>query len=177
MILVAVGTQLPFDRLVRLVDDWARATNISDVVAQVGPSTYVPHTLKAFPFMDPEQFRNLQAEAKLIISHAGMGSILTAMEYGKPIIIMPRDHELGEHRNSHQMATARRFQDRAGVHVAADEAALLTHLQRLSELRGVPEMSAKAPDAFTDRLRAFIATDDAYSRRSSLHLLPAGLKA
>lgn len=156
MILVSVGTQFPFDRLVRAVDDWAKAAGRTDVMAQVGPSAYLAHTITTFPFMGSEEFRVLQTEATLMISHAGMGSILTAMEYGKPIIIMPRDHHLGEHRNSHQMATARRFDNREGVHVAFDESALLAHLDNLSSLGGATNSSAKAPPEFTDALRDFI---------------------
>ena len=156
MILLSVGTQLPFDRLVRAVDDWAMATKRTDVVAQVGPSTYAPRSLKAFPFLAPEAFRELQLNATIMISHAGMGSILTALEYGKPIIIMPRDHLRGEHRNGHQMATAERFKAVPGIYVASDEHGLTEHLTRLAELTGSQRLPSRAPASFTDRLRDFI---------------------
>jgi UDP-N-acetylglucosamine transferase subunit ALG13 len=156
LILLSVGTQLPFDRLVRAVDDWAIATRRTDVVAQVGPSTYAPRALKAFPFLAPEAFRELQLNATIMISHAGMGSILTALEYGKPIIIMPRDHLRGEHRNGHQMATAERFKAVPGIYVASDERSLTEHLTRLAELTGSQRLPSHAPASFTDRLRDFI---------------------
>lgn len=156
LILLSVGTQLPFDRLVRAVDDWAIATKRTDVVAQVGPSTYAPRSLKAFPFLAPEAFRELQLNATIMISHAGMGSILTALEYGKPIIIMPRDHLRGEHRNGHQMATAERFKAVSGIYVASDERGLIEHLTRLAELTGSQKLPSRAPASFTDRLRDFI---------------------
>lgn len=156
LILLSVGTQLPFDRLVRTVDDWAMAAGRTDVVAQVGPSTYAPRSLKAFPFLAPEPFRELQLNATIMISHAGMGSILTALEYGKPIIIMPRDHLRGEHRNGHQMATAERFKAVPGIYVAFDEHDLVEHLTRLTELTGSQRLPPHAPASFTDRLRDFI---------------------
>ncbi|TCS12478.1 glycosyltransferase [Caulobacter sp. BK020] len=156
LILLSVGTQLPFDRLVRAVDDWAIAAGRTDVVAQVGPSTYAPRSLKAFPFLAPEAFRELQLNATIMISHAGMGSILTALEYGKPIIIMPRDHLRGEHRNGHQMATAERFKAVPGIYVASDEHGLIEHLTRLTELTGSQKLPPHAPASFTDRLRDFI---------------------
>ena len=41
MILVTVGTQIPFDRLVRYVDKWAAESLEGDsVVAQVGASQF-----------------------------------------------------------------------------------------------------------------------------------------
>ena len=156
LILLSVGTQLPFDRLVRAVDQWSLATGRSDVVAQIGPSTYVPRALKAFSFLDPDAFRELQAEATIMISHAGMGSILTALEYGTPIIIMPRDHLRGEHRNGHQIATAERFKAVPGVYVASDEVSLAEHLMGLAELTGSERLSSHAPASFTERLRDFI---------------------
>lgn len=156
LILLSVGTQLPFDRLVRTVDDWAVATGRSDVVAQIGPSTYVPRSLKAFPFLAPQAFQELQLNATIMISHAGMGSILTALEYGKPIIIMARDHRRGEHRNGHQLATAERFKAVPGIYVASDERSLVEHLTRLAELTGSEKLPSHAPANFTDRLRDFI---------------------
>jgi len=156
VILVAVGTQFPFDRLVRTVDEWAAANGRSDVIAQVGPSAYQPRALKSFPFLDPEKFEQLQREADIIVSHAGMGSILTAMQYGKPIIIMPREFARGEHRNDHQKTTARRFSETPGVYVAMDEAALVAQLDRIENLAGSVNVSTKAPPAFTARLREFV---------------------
>lgn len=156
MILVAVGTQFPFDRLIEAVDLWAEANGRTDVVAQIGPSKYKARAIRTFDFMNPEEFRRLQVEASFMVSHAGMGSILTAMEFGKAIIIMPRDHTLGEHRNAHQQATANRFKDMTGVHVAMDVEALKAHLEKLSDLPASVSGSAKAPKAFTDQIRAFI---------------------
>ena len=58
MILVAVGTQFPFDRLVETVDQWA-ADGTSDVVAQIGPSSYVPANIQAHSFLPPKEFQAL----------------------------------------------------------------------------------------------------------------------
>jgi UDP-N-acetylglucosamine transferase subunit ALG13 len=157
VILVAVGTQFPFDRMVRAVDGWAAAAGRNDVVAQIGPSTYQPRTLRCVGMIPPDAFAELQQEAELIIAHAGMGSILGALEASTPIIIMPRVHALGEHRNDHQLATARRFADVAGVHVARDEGDLREKLEHLDDLmRTGGAISTGAPEDFTDRLRMFV---------------------
>lgn len=101
MIFVAVGTQFPFDRLIRCVDEWAALRKVT-VVAQIATGDYLPTHASYERFMTTEAFnKNLQA-ASLIISHAGMGNIITAIENSKPIIVMNRQYELGEHRNNHQ---------------------------------------------------------------------------
>lgn len=135
MIFVTVGTQLPFDRLIKTVDDWCSESD-TDVFAQIGPSNNIYHNLKHKPFLDPVEFDNYFSNANLIIAHAGMGSILTALTYGKQLIIMPRKANLGEHRNDHQMATAKRFENKEGVFVAWNE-------QELSKLLNEPTISNK----------------------------------
>lgn len=101
MIFVAVGTQFPFDRLIRCVDEWAAAHNI-EVVAQIAGGGYLPTHARYERFMTTEDFNQTLQAASVIISHAGMGNIITAIESSKPIIVMNRQYELGEHRNNHQ---------------------------------------------------------------------------
>jgi UDP-N-acetylglucosamine transferase subunit ALG13 len=107
MIFVTVGVQLPFDRLVRAVDAWAGERMRSDVFAQIGPSQYRPQHIEFRAFVEPPEFRRLVECADAVVAHAGMGSIITALELAKPLIVMPRRAELGEHRNDHQLSTAR----------------------------------------------------------------------
>lgn len=156
MILVSVGTQLPFDRLVKAVDDWALAQMRGDIIAQVGPASFSPRALKSFAFMEHEAFRSLQQSASLIVSHAGMGSIITAMELGIPIIIMARDHRLGEHRNGHQMATLRQFRHVPGVFAADDEDALINLLNRADSLTAQPQLEPGASGDFLKLLGDYL---------------------
>ena len=134
MIFLTLGTQLPFDRLVRALDEWCQATGFTDVSAQIndpGPDGYRP---KLFPFvasLDPDAYEDLVSRAEFIVAHAGMGSIITAMSHVKPIVIMPRRASLGEHRNDHQLATVERFRSRPGIHVAEDETQLSPLLSEL----------------------------------------------
>lgn len=134
MIFVTVGGQLPFDRLVHAVDRWAMAQRREDVFAQVGNSASPPSHIRWQRFLSPADFRRKAREAEVIVAHAGMGSILTALEVGKPILVMPRRADLGEHRNDHQCATVGRLGKDVAITVAADEDALLDHLGRLGEL-------------------------------------------
>lgn len=156
MIFVTVGTQLAFDRMVRAVDAWAGARGRSDVLAQIGPEAYVPRHFESKAFVGPGEFAGLAQEAAAIVAHAGMGSIITALTYGKPIIIMPRRADLGEQRNDHQLATAARFADRPGVMVARDETELPALLDQLSGLRGAEPIPEFASESLIKAIRDFI---------------------
>lgn len=123
MIFVITGTQLPFDRLISIIDEVAPRLN-EDVVAQVHHSSYHPQHIKTVSFLPPDEFETLFSEARLIVSHAGMGCILSALQLAKPIIVFPRIAALGEHRNEHQLATAEKMRKQGWVYVATEEAEL-----------------------------------------------------
>lgn len=133
-IFIATGTQLAFDRLVKTVDEWAAEHPEAEIFAQVGPSGYRPQHMQSQAYMAPQTFERRSKEADLIIAHAGTGTIFTALELRKPIIVMPRLHEYGEHRNDHQVATVERFKKLAGVNVAFDERQLRHMLDNVGEL-------------------------------------------
>lgn len=161
MIFVTVGTQLPFDRLVRAIDDWAAARNRTDIFAQIGPGEYQPRHLKWARFIDAPDFRRHVAEAETVVAHAGMGSIITALEMGKAIVVMPRRADLREHRNDHQLATARHFAAQGRIRVAFDEAELLSKLDVLAHCTAArPRCSATASPELLDALRRFVEGDD-----------------
>lgn len=137
MILVTVGTQIPFERLVGLVDDWVNESGTKrEVIAQIGSSDYSSNNMTVFQSVEPEQFEKYINDCDFIISHAGMGSILTALRVKKPIVIFPRKAALGEHRNDHQLATARSFSNVDGVYVAHNKEELFDLLSNSSALGG-----------------------------------------
>ena len=146
MIFVTVGSAEPFDRLIRTVDDWAGARGRRDVFAQIGAATYVPANIDYLQFIAPAQFRQRMNEAELIVAHAGMGSIITALEAKKPILVMPRRQRLGETRSDHQVATVERFAQRGCIVGARDEEELVLKLDASDALVGgqfgMPEVSA-----------------------------------
>jgi UDP-N-acetylglucosamine transferase subunit ALG13 len=157
MIFVTVGTQLPFDRLIRSMDGWAKATH-ANVFAQVGPaSSYKPEYIRTRADMSPEEFDEAMDEAHIIVAHAGMGTILSGLERGKPVIIMPRRAIHGEHRNDHQLATAAKLAHLGGLHVAEDEQALLRLLSDLALLKNGPALASAASQGLITAIREFIS--------------------
>jgi UDP-N-acetylglucosamine transferase subunit ALG13 len=131
---ITVGTQLPFDRLVRTVDQWAGSANRKDIFAQIGPSAWVPRHVPWKRLISPDECRVRMQAASVVVAHAGMGTILGALQLGKPVLVMPRRAELGEQRNDHQVATARHLAAHKRVTVAMDETALLEQLARIQTL-------------------------------------------
>lgn len=156
MIFVTVGTQGPFDRLIRTVDEWAGRSGRQDVFAQIGPSDFRPRHIRAEPFIDASVFRESVEGAFLVIAHAGMGSILTALEFGKKVIVMPRRCELGEQRNDHQMATARRLAERGLVIAAFGEDDLRERLDRFHAPERTDPISRQASPQLVAALKAFV---------------------
>lgn len=156
MIFVTVGGQVPFDRLVETVDAWAKEARRSDVFAQIGTSRLEPSSISWVRFLSPEEYRRTVHSAEVVVSHAGMGTILTALELGTPLIIMPRRAHLAETRNDHQLATMRRLGGRAGIYPAEDEGALRARLSQLEHLEA-PKAEAEGDRAqLIEAVRAFI---------------------
>jgi len=172
VIFVTVGSQLPFDRLVRGVDTWCASNPNETVFAQIadpGPRGYYPGHMEWERFLDPEAFDRRFTEAALIVAHAGMGSIIGALMAPKPIVIMPRWASLGEHRNDHQLTTISKFRDLRNVYPAVDEGelpdvldtALLAGQNRNGSLE---PLSATADKTLVDAVRRVVTgrvNDDA----------------
>ena len=156
MIFVTVGTQLPFDRMIAAVDRWAGERPGSHVFAQVGPSSLRPTNIEYRDFIGPGECLERMQAAQVIVAHAGMGTILGALELGKPIIVMPRIAALGEHRNEHQLATARRFAELGRLKVAFDEQELCQLLDELDGVAAQERISPYASERLIGTLRAFI---------------------
>jgi len=132
VIFVVTGTQLPFDRLIRMLDEIAPQLD-EEIVAQVNGSGYLPRHINTIDMLPPDEFDRLFISARLIVAHAGIGTIITAMQQQKPIIIFPRIAALGEHRNEHQLATAEKMKEAGWVYVANTK-------EELSELLQTPDL-------------------------------------
>jgi exopolysaccharide biosynthesis glucuronosyltransferase PssE len=157
MIFVTVGVQLPFDRLVRAVDAWAGERMRADVFAQIGPSQYRPQHIEFRAFVQPPEFRRLVEGADAVVAHAGMGSIITALELAKPLIVMPRRAELGEHRNDHQLSTARHMLAQNVISVAKDEIELMHQLDQIKEVGAARPIPAYASGELIETISSFLA--------------------
>jgi beta-1,4-N-acetylglucosaminyltransferase len=113
VILVAVGaSQFPFDRLVRAVDDLPRD---EPIVVQHGPSAIRPRNVACMDFAPLETFARLIRDARIVVTHAGVGSILLALTNGRKPYVVPRLQAFGETVDNHQVESARRFAQAGAV--------------------------------------------------------------
>ena len=124
MIFATVGTQLPFDRLLLCLDNWAALNPGVPVFAQCGEGSVPLRNIETVAKLSQSDFRARLMSAKLMVSHAGMGSILMAADLGKTVILMPRRTMFGEHRTDHQMDTADEMARLSNVTVVEDCTAL-----------------------------------------------------
>lgn len=155
-IFVTVGTQGPFDRLVGAVDDWARRRGEPGVFAQIGRGGAPPSHIRWAETQTPAEFLDHVRSARAIVAHAGMGTIITALEHGKPILLLPRRAALGEQRNDHQLATARRFQALGKARVAYEAEDIPSELDEiLSSAADNGGVSPPSP-ALLNAIAAFI---------------------
>jgi UDP-N-acetylglucosamine transferase subunit ALG13 len=156
VIFVTVGAQMPFDRLTSCVDRWAASGGMNDVFAQIGNTGWRPVHMDWTALLDPSEYRQRLFEADAVITHAGMGTILTALEFGKPIIVMPRRGALRETRNDHQVGTAKALAAEGRVTVAWDEHELAAWLQRLDQVEAPTRIASHASIGLLTAVRDFI---------------------
>ena len=156
VIFATVGTELPFDRMMRVIDEWVGETGRDDVFAQIGETEWRPQHMRYQRFLEPADFARTFEAASAIVSHAGMGTILSALRYSKPVIVMPRQARLGEQRNDHQLATARRLAELGKVQVAYDENDLRARLDRVGELSLAAPIGPYAQPELITAIKDFI---------------------
>ena len=153
MIFVTIGTQIPFDRLIEILDRIAPDLD-EEIYAQVLKGKYKPKNIKTLDFIEPDEFENVFVQARLIIAHAGMGTILSSLRRSKPLIIFPRIASLGEHRNEHQSATAQMIKEKNYAYVATDEQELRELLHK--DLRPLKSIGEFASESLIKSLKDYI---------------------
>jgi UDP-N-acetylglucosamine transferase subunit ALG13 len=120
-----------FDRLVQAVDDFVQRKIISEkVIAQVGSGTYKPKHLASIDYCSPTEFIDYLEKSKVVIAHAGVGTIGQAIKLEKPIVVVPRKAELGECSNNHQWTTAKQLEEEGKILAAYEISELPDKLQQ-----------------------------------------------
>lgn len=153
MILVAVGSsQFPFDRLLRSV---GALNGGEELVVQHGPSTVRPEGARCVPFLPFEELGALVRDARVVVTHAGVGSILLALTNGKRPYVVPRRRAYGETVDDHQVESARRFAQ-AGLVTLVDESTRLAEAVATGNGHVVPLVFDEGPLAA--ELRSYLAT-------------------
>ena len=152
MIFITVGTQAPFDRLIKVMDDWAKENDV-DCFAQIYHASYHPQHIPFKEMLSEKEYNDIFKKASVIVSHAGMGSIISALQNDKILLTLPRAVRFKEHRNDHQMDTTQAFSEKGYIYPIFNEEDLLAHLNRLEELRCLKNISGDANDNLINFLK------------------------
>jgi UDP-N-acetylglucosamine transferase subunit ALG13 len=167
MIFLTVGTQFPFDRLVRSVDEAMAAESLEEAIfAQIGDSSYRPRHFPYVDFLDKEAFDEQVRKASGLISHAGMGIITLAMEHRKPLLVMPRLKRYGEVVNDHQIAIADGFAGQGYLLAAYGPEELVAAMGKLKFF--VPRAKLDQSGQVAARVAAFLGSLNSPSRKGKI---------
>lgn len=136
-IFVTVGST-HFDSLISLVDSPAFASaalslGYSRIVAQVGayPSP-VRNLSRSFAYAPPDELARCLSAADLVIGHAGAGTIIEALQLGKPLIVVANESLMANHQTELARECCRR-----GALQMATTATLIDALARASAGRRI----------------------------------------
>jgi UDP-N-acetylglucosamine transferase subunit ALG13 len=159
MIFTTVGTnEAAFDRLVTAVGALAPG---EELVVQRGSSTVWPqNATTVHDFLPFDDLVEYVRAARLVISHAGVGSILVALANGKRPVVVPRRREFREAVDDHQVVFARRFAEEGLVSLAEPDILAST----LESADPLVATGASSSPALVHELRDLIARTLAESR-------------
>jgi UDP-N-acetylglucosamine transferase subunit ALG13 len=160
MIFVTSGTQLPFDRFIKTIDQIAALFPAKEFLVQVIHDQHkiMSANVRQVSCLSPAEFIETMSNAELVISHAGIGTIVSAARAGKPLIVFPRFGKLKEHRNDHQVATCTAMQRSFPLNVATnmEELQLLLEKHFIGDLSSLPVVDACASGSLLNSIREFI---------------------
>lgn len=155
MIFLTVGTQFPFDRLVKTVDDvFDQGLIDEEIFAQIGKTSYKARNFGSVASLEKKVFDKYLKESSSIISHAGIGTITMALDNHKPMLVMPRLKKYGEVVNDHQLAIAKKFEELGHVLVAYTEDKIPEKIKQLKSF--VPRPRKVQTKAVIDRINKFL---------------------
>lgn len=110
MIFVTVGThEQQFNRLIRAVD---QCRLDEEVFMQIGYGDYLPINCQYKRLISQQEMKYYVKEARIILTHGGPGSIISALQAGKVPIVVPRQYKYGEHVNDHQIKFSNRLKSK-----------------------------------------------------------------
>lgn len=155
-IFLTVGTQLKFDRLIKYAEEIVDEDTNLEIFFQLGAGSYIPSVGEYCFSMPEEDFQKRIDSCDLVVAHAGIGSIVSALSNGKPLIVVPREVTFGEHRNNHQVDTTSRLNSDIKVARTKDELKSLIHGFKTGKT--VDRGTGLAPDkSFCEKLDVIIS--------------------
>jgi UDP-N-acetylglucosamine transferase subunit ALG13 len=151
VIFVTVGTnEARFDRLLEALDDLPAGTRL---FVQHGPSPIRPAGATCTDYLSFDQMVEKMREAEAVVTHAGVGSVLTALLNGVRPIVVPRLQRLGEAVDDHQLEFGRRVGNAGLVSLVEDPAALP---EAIARHQASPPPPPRPAESLIEDLRGFL---------------------
>jgi beta-1,4-N-acetylglucosaminyltransferase len=150
LIFVTVGGMRAFERLVKEMDRIAGELD-EQVVMQLGSTDYEPKNCDYFRFMPRNDMEEFHAGARVVVCHAGSGSILMTLAHNKPLVLVPRLKRYGEVFDDHQLEIAREMESR-GVTVVYD----ISNLESAIENVNIRPMEFRGETTLVRRLKEYL---------------------
>ncbi len=143
MILVLLGTQdKPFVRLLNAVEKQIELGNITDeVIVQAGHTKFKSNNMTIYDLMPNELYEDFVDKAKIIITHGGVGSIVSGLKRNKIVIAAARLKKYGEHVNDHQLQIIDTFSESDYIIKLNDFDKLDVVLEQAENFKAIPYQS------------------------------------
>lgn len=117
LIFVTVGTHgQQFLRLVKKADE----ISSEDVIIQKGVTKYETKRAKSFSFASEAEMSQLYRDARVVVVHGGVGSIMSSLLEGKPTVVVPRLKKYGEHNDDHQLQITKELEKQGKITAVYD---------------------------------------------------------
>ena len=159
MIFVTLGTQdKSFERLLEMVDSQIESGLINEeVVVQAGFTKYESNKMKIYDYIPMDEFDKIVDNCSLLITHGGVGNIMTGMERGKKVIAIPRLKKYKEHINDHQLQIVNNFSKEGYILKAIDESEFIDSMKKIKKFN--PKKFKSNKDNFINMLCQEIDSD------------------
>lgn len=146
MIFVTLGTQdKQFKRLLEAVD---KLDTNEKIIAQIGSTDFSSAKMEIYKYMNLDEFTKCMNEARVVITHAGVGTIIMGLKLHKKMIVAARRKEFKEHVNDHQMQILENFSDEGYILPLKD----FDDLENLIDKDFIPKEYTSNRDEFVKKL-------------------------
>jgi UDP-N-acetylglucosamine transferase subunit ALG13 len=136
------------------------ASNINEeVIMQIGPIPYEPRHTEYFRNVSYQESLSYFQKASLIVGHCGIGTILNALKFQKPVIVVPRRIKYGElNRDDHQMEIAKVLEDRGdkNIYIVYEENQLEEKIMEVLKGKEIAQFENRERENLIRRIKEFI---------------------
>jgi UDP-N-acetylglucosamine transferase subunit ALG13 len=132
------------------------------VFMNIGNTEYEPKNTKFSRFIGLDEFRQYLKKARVVVTHGGIGTIIDCLYLGKPMVIVPRLKEFGEHTNNHQLDLARELEKQGKAISVFDISNLEDSIKKAGKMRfpkKIEDSTIKMIKEFLEELNGELSRD------------------